>query len=182
LIPYQVLKGGINNWQPHLVATASVINSMDLSLQHLNSIVKFPPPLMMKNVDAALAFHISVLTWMDVLACVSTRQKPKLPYATWLCQKDKFELANVIGCHNWALKAIGDLGTLNEESRKTEALGTFSLDEFYKSGRQIEDDLEDGLESFPVKAGKVCHTLTWNCFSSLANTFFPRTLKQTLVL
>lgn len=128
---------------------------MDLSLDHLNSIVQFPPPLMMKNVDAALAFHISVLTWMDVLACVSTRQRPKLPYDTWLSQKDKFELANVIGCHNWALKAIGDLGTLNERMLETEASGTFNFEEFRKRGQQIEDDLEDGIESLPIKAERV---------------------------
>lgn len=130
--------GGTYNWQPHLNATVSIVNAIDssrLTCQRPN------------GVNATLAFHAPVLLWMDLLSCVSTGRKPQLPYDVWLSRGDEFNLASIMGCQNWAMKAIGDLATLNEWKRESLAADTFQVGDLMTKGQMIEDDLEDGIEA-----------------------------------
>lgn len=161
LVSFEVLKGSTNNWQPHLYGSASILNSMNH--QHLLS----KPPATIHDplrqhtgTDAALAFHVPVILWMDILACVSTRQKPKLPYTTWLSQGSSIDLESMMGCQNWAMKCIGDLGVLDEWKISALAVETFDADEFETRCNRIEDELENGLEALQMAVLKETSTPT----------------------
>ncbi|KAH8805463.1 fungal-specific transcription factor domain-containing protein [Xylogone sp. PMI_703] len=147
LISFEVLRGSTNNWQAHLFAMTSLINSMNLPLRNSTSL---PQPssdsFFKRKIHAALEFYIPVVLWMDILACVATRQKPKLLYDELLHPDNNFNLANVMGCQNWIMKAIGDLGVLNEWKLDALASNSFDCNDFNRGAQIIEDNLEDGIE------------------------------------
>lgn len=100
--------------------------------------------------DAALAFHAPVLLWMDILSCIATCQKPQLPYDDWLSSSHDIDLAQIMGCQNWAMKAIGDLATLQEWKMESLTSGTFRVEEFTAKAQWIEDELENGIEALQL--------------------------------
>lgn len=119
------------------------------------SLDQLSPPLFENKTTAAIAFHIPVLLWMDMLACVATQEKPKLPYEEWLGPSCSFELVRIMGCHNSVMKAIGDLGALNEWKTDGFATNFLDLDEFQRRKKRIEDKLEDGIEAIPISLVEV---------------------------
>lgn len=92
----------------------------------------------------ALFFHIPVVLWIDILSCISTRTRPQLPYETWL-DATKIDLQLVMGCRNWAMKAIGDLASLDIETRNR----VYDKTEFIRRLGQIEQSLEAGIAQLP---------------------------------
>ncbi|KAJ2984317.1 hypothetical protein NQ176_g64 [Zarea fungicola] len=146
----EVLKGSTSNWQPHLCAMASIASTIYDRVHHTKSPPQFPPPLFDSKATAAAAFHIPVLLWMDILACVATGHQPKLPYAEWLSPKCKFELVNLMGCRNSVMKAIGDLGAFSKCIVEALALGNVNLKRLWEERQRIEDELEDIIEATPT--------------------------------
>lgn len=106
--------------------------------------------------EAALAFHLPVMLWMDLCACVSTRQRPKLPYKAWLGRGSSIDLENMMGCRNGVMECIGDLGALEEWKVDGIEAGTFDVDEFDARCGRIEDELENELEVLHMRGPKVC--------------------------
>ncbi|KAF5008235.1 hypothetical protein FDECE_5471 [Fusarium decemcellulare] len=145
LISFEVLKGSTSNWQPHLYATASIATSVQGNLT--SSRDQAPTGHPDKKATAAIVFHLSVLLWIDILACVAAGKKPSLPYQEWLASTPDFDLSRMMGCHNWAMKAIGDLGILKDWKTRALAETQMDFDEFEKRRQRIEDHLEDGLET-----------------------------------
>ena len=88
---------------------------------------------------------------MDLLTCVATRERPKLPYDEWLGPDCTFQLGDIMGCHNSVMKAIGDLALLSQWELRS-VTGDLDLDEFNLRARQIEDSLENSMDTTPMKA------------------------------
>jgi hypothetical protein len=146
----QVLRGSATNWQPHLCAMASIAVTMHNKLQLLQSPDQLVSPLFESRATAAMAFHIPVLLWMDLLACIATREQPKLPYDEWLGPGCTFQLANIMGCHNSVMKAIGDLAVFTHWKANSFVRHNLDLEEFQKRRRQIEDELENAIDATPI--------------------------------
>jgi hypothetical protein len=118
---------------------------------------RLSPPLVDNKAKAAIAFHIPVLLWIDILACIATQQKPKLPYEEWLSPSCDFELVRIMGCHNSVMKSIGDLGALHEWKVKAFSANRLENERFWRRKQHIEDELEDCIEGIPITSSEV-----WN--------------------
>ncbi|KAF4966395.1 hypothetical protein FSARC_5904 [Fusarium sarcochroum] len=147
LISFEVLRGSTSNWQPHLCAMASIAITIHGQLQLLQSPGQVSPLLFESKATTAMAFHIPVLLWMDLLACVATQKQPKLPYDEWLGPNCTFQLAHIMGCRNSVMKAIGDLGVLSQWKKESLTINNLDLEKFEKTRQQIEDELEDALDT-----------------------------------
>ncbi|RFN47022.1 c6 zink-finger protein pro1a [Fusarium flagelliforme] len=145
LISFEVLRGSTADWQSHLYAMTSIA----ITMHHQPQFSKSPDQLLGSRGIAAIEFHIPVLLWMDLLACVATQEKPKLPYDEWLGPDCTFQLGDIMGCNNSVMKAIGDLAVLSQWKLNS-VTGDLDLDEFHLRARQIEDDLETALEATPM--------------------------------
>lgn len=63
--------------------------------------------------ENAKAFMVATLLWFDLLACTSCGTSPKISsYELWL-DHSGIEIGPLMGCYNWTMKAIGDIGTLS---------------------------------------------------------------------
>lgn len=63
--------------------------------------------------ENAKAFMVATLLWFDLLACTSCGTSPKISsYELWL-DRSGIEIGPLMGCYNWTMKAIGDIGTLS---------------------------------------------------------------------
>ncbi|KAL9473200.1 hypothetical protein ACSS6W_007580 [Trichoderma asperelloides] len=156
LISFEVLRGSASNWQPHLCAMASIAIAIHEQHQLPQSPDQLSFPLFENNTAAALAFHIPVLLWMDILACVATQQKPKLPYEEWLGPSCNFELSLIMGCHNSVMKAIGNLGALHEWKVEAFDGNHVENEQFWRRIQRVEDELEDCMEEIPITSSEIC--------------------------
>ncbi|KAI1072916.1 hypothetical protein LB507_008958 [Fusarium sp. FIESC RH6] len=147
LISFEVLRGSTADWQSHLCAMASIA----VTMHHQPPLPKSPDQLLGSRGIAAIEFHIPVLLWMDLLACVATQEKPKLPYDEWLGPDCTFQLGDIMGCHNSVMKAIGDLAVLSLW-KSNSVTSDLDLSEFNLRARQIEDSLENAMDTTPMKA------------------------------
>ncbi|KAF5541168.1 C6 zink-finger PRO1A [Fusarium phyllophilum] len=147
-----VLRGSATNWQPHLNAMSSIAVMMHNQPQLAQSVYQLPTPLFEGKATAAMAFHLPVLLWMDLLACVATREAPRLPYDKWLEPNCTFQLAHIMGCRNSVMKSIGDLAVLSQW--KSDCLKRGSLDPktFQTKRQHIEDELENVMDATSMAA------------------------------
>ncbi|KAF5603978.1 C6 zink-finger PRO1A [Fusarium pseudocircinatum] len=150
LISFEVLRGSATNWQPHLTAMSSIAVMMHNRPPLRQSADQLPTPLFEGKATAAMAFHLPVLLWMDLLACVATREGPKLPYDQWLGPNCTFQLAHIMGCHNSVMKSIGDLAALSQWKSDCIKKGSIDLEVFQKKRQRIEDELERVMDTTPM--------------------------------
>lgn len=129
---------------------ASIAVIMCRQPQLLKSPDQLPSPLFKSRATAAMEFHIPVLLWMDLLACIATRERPKLPYDEWLGPSCTFQLAHIMGCHNSVMKAIGDLAVLSQWKFNSLMADDLDLREFHDRKQQIEDGLEHAMDATPI--------------------------------
>ncbi|KAI7767005.1 hypothetical protein LZL87_013343 [Fusarium oxysporum] len=146
----QVLRGSATNWQPHLSAMSSIAVMMHNQPPLPQSVDQLPTPLFEGKATAAMAFHLPVLLWMDLLACVATRERPKLPYDEWLGLNCTFQLAHIMGCHNSVMKSIGDLAVLSQWKSDFIERGSLDLQVFKTKRQRIEDELESVMDTTPM--------------------------------
>lgn len=115
-----------------------------------HSIDRLPTPLFEGKAAAAMAFHLPVLLWMDLLACVATGEAPKLPYDEWLGPNCTFQLAHIMGCHNSVMKSIGDIAVLTQWKSDCIEKGHLDLKAFQTKRQRIEDELESVMDTTPM--------------------------------
>ena len=125
--------------------------SIAVTMYHQPQLPKSPDQLAGSRGIAAIEFHILVLLWMDLLSCVATQERPKLPYDKWLGPDCTFQLGDIMGCHNSVMKAIGDLAVFNQWKLNF-VTGDLGHSEFNPRARQIEDSLENAMDTTPMQA------------------------------
>lgn len=150
----QVFRGGTDGWQPHLDGLSSILQSTkwtaDSSTSGLIGPLEMninPSPEPVSNQDwmvQAYNFLASVVVWFDILSCLSTGQTPRLDYKTWL-RKQEIDLAQVMGCQNWAMEAIADLTSLDAWKSQANYSRTLSVLQLVKRADKIQERLEQGL-------------------------------------
>ncbi|KAG5655077.1 hypothetical protein KAF25_000200 [Fusarium avenaceum] len=150
LISFEVLQGSTADWQSHLSAMTSIAVTISRQPQLLKTPDQPPLPLFRSRATTAMEFHIPVLLWMDLLACIATRERPKLPYDEWLGPSCTFQLAHIMGCHNSVMKAIGDLAVLSQWKSTSLMVDDLDLRQFHERRQQIEDELELAMDTTPM--------------------------------
>lgn len=182
LLSFEVLRGGISNWQPHLNAVLSTIKSMSpasfIAIENSKRDSLCSPPngvaqLTNTGASAGLEFLFANALWFDIFACVSTGGVPVLPYRSWLAI-EQLKMQDVMGCHNWALALIGDITHLREWKDDMDKEGLLSVRELVSKGQAIESELEENIgllysrkdEVWSLHAFATVLPLTLYCFQA----------------
>lgn len=153
----QLFRGGVSDWQLHLNALASIVQSLDPRVLHPDhdveeSLQRQYPSSALRPERAAVPFLVAVVLWFDLLSCASTGTSPRLAYETILHDYD-INLEDVVGCQNWAMGAIGDLAALDVWKKQTLLRDDFSNQELLARSQNIRERLEEGLASLESKSG-----------------------------
>jgi hypothetical protein len=96
-----------------------------------------------------LQFLTVAVIWFDIFACVATGRAPRLPYQQWLRIKG-LNTADLMGCENWVMIAIGDLAHFSIWKDKQEEEGMLSIRELASRGKDIEMYLESGIQDLDL--------------------------------
>ncbi|EFY94120.1 Zn(2)-C6 fungal-type DNA-binding domain protein [Metarhizium robertsii ARSEF 23] len=134
LISFELFRGGLDNWRPHLDALASVVNK--ILVPHPSTGARESED----GVDKAQPFLVTKVLWLDILASTATGKAPQTRYQKWL-QLDQIDMSRLTGCRNWVMQAVGDISTIS--SRKTRS-GFSKSDELQL--KALEQVLDEGIE------------------------------------
>lgn len=100
-----------------------------------------------------LEFLMVTVVWFDIFASLSTGRPPRLPYQGWL-RTPGLNTADLMGCQNWVLVAIGDLAHFDTWKEQQESEGLLSIRELAGKAQEIEMRLENGIQSLDLS--RVC--------------------------
>ncbi|KAK5053347.1 hypothetical protein LTR84_002321 [Exophiala bonariae] len=151
LISFELFRGGVSDWQLHLNALASIVQSLDPEVlpKSINSLLQSPSPSPPGPERAAFPFLVAVVLWFDLLSCASTGEAPRLAYQA-LLHDYPIKLEDVVGCQNWAMVAIGDLAILDLWKKQAEQDGNLSEADMLLRTQSIQEKLEDGLNTLEL--------------------------------
>ncbi|CZR48753.1 uncharacterized protein FPRO_03926 [Fusarium proliferatum ET1] len=162
LISFEVFNGAEYDWLPHLDAVTAVLamHSPGALLQTSSvSENSLPSPIHTSRDDGPevqpdFNFLVAEALWHDILACATTGRVPRIPYRQWL-EGSGIVMADLMGCYNWVMIAIGDLAHLNAWKKDMKQKGTLSVPELVRRGQRIEKELQDGITELKraAKAG-----------------------------
>ncbi|EEY17422.1 conserved hypothetical protein [Verticillium alfalfae VaMs.102] len=136
----QVFNGAEYDWLPHLNAVTGVVRELEPGLEHGAESPDF---------QSVHDFLIGETLWYDILACVSTDRAPRLSYRRWL-EGATFDMANLMGCHTWAVTCIGDLAHLQEDTRSTYLDETINSSAVAVRAQRIEQRLREGAATLTL--------------------------------
>ncbi|EWZ00065.1 hypothetical protein FOYG_03976 [Fusarium oxysporum NRRL 32931] len=153
LISFEVFNGAEYDWVPHLDAVTAVLamHSPDALLLTSSSPESTLPSPVNTSRDgdphqsqADFNFLVAEALWHDILACATTGRVPRIPYRQWL-EGSGLEMADLMGCYNWVMIAIGDLAHLQAWKKDMKQQGRLSVPELARRGQRIEKRLQDGI-------------------------------------
>ncbi|KAJ6441548.1 abc1 domain-containingprotein [Purpureocillium lavendulum] len=159
----QLFQGGVTNWQHHHSALVSVVNR--LSPEAMARQGAHPDQPLLSGIDLAERFLVTKVVWLDVLAATVTGTAPRTRYAEWL-RVEGVDMSRVMGCRNWAMRAIGDLASAAAESDSDAELDTRAIQDIRKRLEQGLDDLDD-LDAVSDSSPPISDALT-KVFASAA--------------
>lgn len=159
-----MFNGAEYDWVPHLDAVTAVLamHSPGALLQTSSvSENALPSPIHTSRDDGPevqpdFNFLVAEALWHDILACATTGRVPRIPYRQWL-EGSGIVMADLMGCYNWVMIAIGDLAHLNAWKKDMKQKGTLSVPELVRRGQRIEKELQDGITKLN-RAAKVSPT------------------------
>lgn len=136
---WQIHLGGANTLLPALVGVQlGAIKARKESTGGRNA--KMPRP------DTSISFLLGFFTYMDIMACASTRSGQFLTLDhKLLLETGEIDLADLTGCSNWAMILISEIASLDKWKREEEEAHRLSLIEFTKRGCHIDERLRSGL-------------------------------------
>ncbi|KIL87255.1 hypothetical protein FAVG1_09813 [Fusarium avenaceum] len=153
LISFEVFNGAEYDWVPHLDAVTAVLamHSPEALLRTPSSLGYTSPYPTSDGLgddphqsQIGLNFLVAEALWHDILACATTGRVPRIPYRQWL-EGTGLEMANLMGCHNWVMVAIGDLAHLQAWKKEMRQQERLSVPELVRRGQRIDKRLQDGI-------------------------------------
>lgn len=88
--------------------------------------------------DTAERFLIVNILWFDLCSCVAIGGAPQMAYYEWLTNPT-IDMANVMGCHNSIMMAIGDLATLEAKA------SSLSCEELQRRVYELEEQVHKAI-------------------------------------
>ncbi|EXJ77214.1 hypothetical protein A1O3_10372 [Capronia epimyces CBS 606.96] len=156
LISFELFRGGVSDWQPHLQALASIVASLQHNTGTDTSRSRRSEPSLRQGEetaeigDSALPFLTAVVLWFDIVSCASTGLTPRLCYKV-LIQDDHVNLEQVMGCENWAMIAIADLASLSVWKESARQANMPNVSDLLTRSQDIEAELEHGLARLDIQ-------------------------------
>ncbi|ETS78821.1 hypothetical protein PFICI_08674 [Pestalotiopsis fici W106-1] len=133
------------------VLSNSLPSSIPMTTQHHKALPNTPD-------QSALAFFVSLLLFVDIIASTSLGTPPALQayHDSLLSTRGDstfpVHLESVIGCQNWVLVAIGNVSSLCAWKRDAKQSGNFSVLDLVKLADPISRALENGLQALDVNS------------------------------
>lgn len=163
LISFEVFNGGERDWCLHLDAITTLVSGSQPGTV-LGSQLGVPsqpspsaqPAFITDLSGAGIGFLLVDILWFDLFACISGDRVPGLPYESWLTTPG-FNTADVMGCDNCVMQAIGDIAMLRQWKEGQEADGTLSILQLASKARAIEGGIQQDvnrLKTSSTKAGQ----------------------------
>ncbi|OTA90725.1 hypothetical protein M434DRAFT_397812 [Hypoxylon sp. CO27-5] len=159
LLFYESCSGGKHNWQIHLGGASALLPSLvqaqmgsatarkDQTKEHQCSAIPHP--------DTSISFLLGFFIHMHIIAYASTRSSQFLiSDHKVLLEAGEVNLADLIGCTNWAMIFIFEISSLDRWKKEEEDAHRLSLIELTKRGRQIEERLLSRLASIEYDLSK----------------------------
>ncbi|KAB8220793.1 fungal-specific transcription factor domain-containing protein [Aspergillus novoparasiticus] len=102
---------------------------------------------------SALRFLSNALAVTGILSFISTGPTPALSGYRYLMNAtcDMVQCDQFIGCENWVMSTILDIGLLDRWKRKEEANRRLSFQELANRAKRLEDCLENGIRELSSK-------------------------------
>lgn len=153
-ISFELFRGGINVWEPHLRYLAAALPQTYLDGKSEEG-TRNGAHNAKGLEDTAEEFLTGSTLWFDIIACASTGQGPLMADRHHLLRSGRIDLANIIGCQSWIALLIGEIAQLQEDGRR-HMLNTWELVE---RGSPIRKRLEHGLQVLRSEIDKASTTL-----------------------
>jgi hypothetical protein len=148
----QSCSGSKHNWQIHLEGANALLPSLvqaqmgsatarkDQTKEHQDRAIPHP--------NTSISFLLGFFIHMHIITCASTRSSQFLiSDHKVLLETGEINLADLIGCSNWAMIFIFKISSLDKWKKEEEDAHRLSLIELTKRGRQIEERLLSRLAS-----------------------------------
>ncbi|KAJ5409493.1 uncharacterized protein N7487_003852 [Penicillium crustosum] len=155
LISFEVFNGAEYDWLPHLDAVTTVLsmhspeallgpaNSTDAAKASEEHVSNDNQP------QPGLEFLMVHAIWFDILSCISTGRVPQISYRRWL-ETSKLEMADLMGCYNWVMIAIGDLAHLQAWKTDMKEKGTLSVPDLVMRSKEVDTRLQNGIDELEM--------------------------------
>lgn len=148
----QSCSGGKHNWQIHLEGANVLLPALvqaqmglaiarkDQTKEHQDRAIPHP--------DTSISFLLGFFVYMHIITCASTRSSQYLiSDHKVLHETGEINLADLIGCSNWAMIFIFEISSLDKWKKKEEDAHRLSLIDLANRGHQIEECLMSRLAS-----------------------------------
>jgi C6 transcription factor Pro1 len=158
----QVLKGGTGSWHTHLRGAPTLFPFLQtycgaVPQQPGDSTVFHPcagntiqSPSLPTSLDtSAMEFFSAAILYLDILACASTGMPPQYPHICADALSDGnsvIQLDQIIGCENWVMLIIRDIGVLDGWKKTRIAQNFPYIEELGIRANAIEHRLYDGIQ------------------------------------
>ncbi|KNG86356.1 hypothetical protein ANOM_004716 [Aspergillus nomiae NRRL 13137] len=170
LISYESSYPVYGDWKVHLQAATSLIpilvgswNSMIKPIKHTSSLwtgltlsdfhdLHTEGSLSYENASA-FRFLTNALAVTGILSFISTGPTAALSDYRYLMDStyDMVQCHQFLGCENWVLSAILDVGMLDRWKREEEENRRLSFRELANRAKRVEDSLENGIRALSAK-------------------------------
>lgn len=158
------MDGGDKDWQLHLEAVVSLVSSKltgaifeeDEHPSH-HPLTGIDNSTHWRSDRTGLRFLSICILWFDLFVCLSSERTPLLPYQSWL-NIPGLHMADVMGCENWVMHAIGDIAVLRQWKDHQQTRSTLSIIQLASKAQSIQENLEQALTYLEVSAH--CTTAT----------------------
>ncbi|KAL1303076.1 hypothetical protein AAFC00_006520 [Neodothiora populina] len=148
-ISFELFRGGINVWEPHLKYLATSLSLTQGNSEVMSDHTPSSSTPMNRNIssseslmDTAEHFLTGAVLWFDIIACASTGKGPLMKNKhERLLVSGQVNLANIIGCHAWVAVLIGEIAQIHQEAQEH----TLSTWELVERGNPIRQRLMTGI-------------------------------------
>jgi hypothetical protein len=162
----KLLRGGVDSWQIHLSAAASLVPTMISHLTPHACLSQYPnwsstsaldrfkhantstapderPPV---GDDIACDFFVGTFIWFDIISCASNNSSPYLPASYKYLESHNIQLHKVMGCENMVMILIAQISELSTWKTSQQGAERLSTEELISRGAEIERKLHCALE------------------------------------
>ncbi|RJE24543.1 hypothetical protein PHISCL_03130 [Aspergillus sclerotialis] len=163
LVFWELLAGGVRNWQGQLRAAANLIPELvEARVQSTISDSTFPNYTRHQHTralsleeESATSLLLGSFISFDIISCASTRRVPFLDIDHLHVLKNlSIPLESITGCRNSIMALIHEVSLLDRWKEECQAAHRLSIIGLAERGRQIEERLRKELASMGTKLSK----------------------------
>ena len=156
--PFQVARGGTENWYNHLMAAPKIFPFLRTYCTHTvvldaSETPKSSLPRLSLADHAAVEFFNGVIIWLDILGSASTGLRPQYAdiCSDGLGDNSKLQLRKITGCENWTMVLIREIAVLLDWKHEMSERKALSVLELARRGVSIHQRLDAGINKLDAE-------------------------------